>query len=873
MINGRISQGGVDLQQPDSKQPSAATTMNWHQLDIDTVYERTGTSPEGLSPQTASERLGVYGYNELPEKKKLPAWLVFLHQFTDFMILVLAGAAVIAGIVGEISDMIVILAIIVLNAIVGFIQEYRAEKAMAALKKLEPGNAVAVRNGNAQVILSKDLVPGDIVLLNAGSMVPADIRLQEAQSLRIEESALTGESYPAAKNVQVYEAADLPLGDRLNMAYKSTLVTHGKGAGIVIATGSKTEVGTIAGLLDKKAVTTPLQQKMTDFSRKLSYIIIAICGVVFGTGLLRGEQPMQMLLVTISLAVAAIPEALPALITISLAVGAKKLVRKHTLVKKLPAVETLGAVTYICTDKTGTLTENKMKVTEIVTSLAPGEAENDLPLLMMLNHDLVHTAGGWKGDPTEIALVEYAAALPGIAAREIAQNYPTVMELPFDESRKCMTTVHRHNGRYMVVSKGASEVIAGLLVPSDSNKNILPATSRLAAGGMRVLAYAYKLLDKLPAPEEGNIENGLLFAGLAGMIDPPRDGVKDAIKECATGGIHTVMITGDHPETAAAIAEQIGILMPGDLVISGTELSKLTEKELDEISERVRVYARVSPEQKLSIIQSLQRNNHYVAMTGDGVNDAPSLKMANIGIAMGITGTDISREAAHMILLDDNFATITNAIKEGRRIYDNIRKFVKYIMACNSAEIAIIFFAPLLGLPLPLLPIQILWINLVTDGLPGLALQAEKAEKNIMHRPPRKPNESLFAGGNGWHIIWVGLLMTAVTLATQSLAISYHLPWQTMVFTVLSLSQLAHVYAIRSERHFIFSTGIFSNRPLAAILAATFLLQIAVVYLPVANKLLKTEPLTFNQILFCIGMAAIIFHAVELEKLVKRRRK
>lgn len=848
--------------------------MHWHQLDIASVYERTRSSAAGLSAAAAAERIALHGYNELPEKKKLPPWLVFLHQFTDFMILVLAGAAIIAGIVGEISDMIVILAIIVLNAIVGFIQEYRAEKAMAALKKLDPGNAVALRNGHAQVILSKELVPGDIVLISAGSMVPADIRLLDAQSLRIEESALTGESYPAAKNVQVYEAADLPLGDRLNMAYKSTLVTHGKGSGVVIATGSKTEVGTIAGLLDKKAAATPLQQKMTDFSRKLSYIIIAICVVVFATGLLRGEQPMQMLLVTISLAVAAIPEALPALITISLAAGAKKLVSKHTLVKKLPAVETLGAVSYICTDKTGTLTENKMKVTEIVASDAPNQVAQDIPLLqllMMLNHDLVYTAGGWKGDPTEIALVEYAAALPGPSVEAIVQDYPIVMELPFDESRKCMTTVHRHNNKYLVVSKGASEVIAGLLAPADSNKNILPATSRLAAAGMRVLAYACKLLNKLPAPEEAGIENNLQFVGLAGMLDPPRDGIKDAIRECIAGGIHTVMITGDHPETAAAIAKQIGILMPGDLVLTGAALGKLTEKELDEKSESIRVYARVSPEQKLAIIQSLQRNHHYVAMTGDGVNDAPSLKMANIGIAMGITGTDISREAAHMILLDDNFATITNAIKEGRRIYDNIRKFIKYIMACNSAEIAIIFFAPLLGLPLPLLPIQILWINLVTDGLPGLALQAEKAEKNIMHRPPRKPNESLFAGGNGWHIIWVGALMTTVTLSTQSLAISYHLPWQTMVFTVLSLSQLAHVYAIRSERHFIFNTGIFSNPPLAIIIAATFLLQIAVVYLPFANKLLKTEPLTIYQALFCIGMAAIIFHAVELEKMIKHR--
>ena len=848
--------------------------MNWHQLDITAVSKQTGSVPGGLSSATAAERLAAFGYNEIAEKKKLPAWLVFLHQFTDFMILVLAGAAVIAGIVGEISDMAVILGIIVLNAIVGFIQEYRAEKAIAALKKLEPGNAMVLRNGHAQTILSRELVPGDIVLLNAGSMVPADIRLTDTRSLCIEESALTGEFYPAAKNAQVCEAADLPLGDRLNMAYKSTLVTSGKGTGIVIATGSSTEAGIIAGLLNKKQAVTPLQQKMTDFSKKLSYIIIGICVVVFGTGLLRGEKPVQMLLVTISLAVAAIPEALPALITISLAAGAQKLAKKNTLVKKLSAVETLGAVTYICTDKTGTLTENKMKVAAVFTSPAPYARADDLPLLhllMLLNHNLVHTGGGWQGDPTEIALMEYAAALQPKPVVQVTAPYPVLLELPFDESRKCMTTVHRYNNKFLVVCKGAAEIIADQLQPAEVNRHILPATSRMAANGMRVLAYAYKWLETLPAPEEENIENDLLFAGLAGMIDPPRAAVKEAIRECSSGGIHTVMITGDHPGTAAAIAKQIGIIMPGDLVLSGTELGRLSAKELDEKSESVRVYARVSPEQKLAIIQSLQRNGHYVAMTGDGVNDAPSLKMANIGIAMGITGTDISREAAHMILLDDNFATITKAIKEGRRIYDNIRKFVKYIMACNSAEIAIIFFAPLLGLPMPLLPIQILWINLVTDGLPGLALQAEKAEKNIMRRPPRQPNESLFAGGNGWHIIWVALLMTLITLATQFLAIRQHLPWQTMVFTVLSLSQLAHVYAIRSERHLIFSTGILSNRPLAITVAATFALQIAVIYLPFARHLLKTQPLSIYQLLFCIGMAAILFHAVELEKLVKKR--
>jgi P-type Ca2+ transporter type 2C len=849
--------------------------MNWHQLDTEKVFEITGSSPNGLTTSSVYAAQSKYGLNEIADVKKIPIWIQFLNQFKSFMIIVLVIAAVISGIIGDKTDTIVILIIVFLNAAIGFIQEYRAEKAMNALKKIATPNTTVIRDAKYLSIASTEIVPGDVVMLEAGMIVPADMRMIESHSLRVEESALTGESNAVDKITKALKEDNSELGDRINMAYKGTKVTNGRGLAIVTETGMNTEIGRIAQMLQEQKTATPLQMKMEDFGKYLSYLIIAICLLLFLIGLFRGEEPFNMLLVSISLAVAAIPEALPALITIALAQGAKRLVKKNALVRKLPAVETLGSVTFICTDKTGTLTKNSMKVIENYAS-AEKPIDREIPLLeniMCLNHDVaVSGSGKLLGDSMEIAIVEFLKESQSIDIFEIQNRYSRVAEIPFDAERKCMTTIHEFEDKYLVVCKGAVESITEKLELDNNTNEIVMHNNGMASKGMRVIAYGFKFMPDVDEPlNPKEIESQLKFAGLVGLMDPPRDEVKAAILECKAAGIKPVMITGDHPETAAAIAEQISLLMPGDLKISGYELRNLSDTEFENRVEKIKVYARVSPQQKLRIVKALQAKNNFVAMTGDGVNDAPSLKAANIGVAMGITGTDVSKESADMILLDDNFTTIVNAIKEGRRIYDNIRKFVKYIMTCNGAEIWTIFLAPILGLPIPLLPIHLLWINLITDGLPGLALSSERAEKNIMKRRPRNKNESLFSGGTGIHIIWVGILMAAITLSIQGWAIAASNPnSQTMVFTVLSLAQLGHVFAIRSEKEYIFRIGLFSNLPLSFAVIFTFLLQMCVIYMPLGNKFLKTHPLSFNELVLCLSGAFLIFIAVEAEKMIKK---
>jgi len=853
--------------------------MNWHVIPHSETARLLNTTPSGIDHTTASLLLNEHGKNEIVDKKKKTILQMLLHQLLDFMILILIIAAIISGILGDLTDTIIIIAIVIINALVGFIQEYRAEKAMEALKNMVPNHARVIREGKKIDISVADIVPGDVVILESGNNIPADVRFFKTQRITVDESALTGESHHVEKNTDELPETEYSLGDLTNIGFKGTFVTSGKALAYVVATGMNTELGHIAKMIQSDETITPLQKRLTAFGKRLSVVILIICTLIFLIGWIRGESVLKMLIIAISLAVAAIPEALPAMVTIALAFGAKRLVKNNALIRKLPAVETLGSVTHICTDKTGTLTLNKMTVEDIyeipieIYSSVFTEGSVLVNAMALSNDVSKDKNGNWLGNSTEIALAQYASD-KNLERVNLEVKYPRIAELPFDSNRKTMTTLHQSENGILVITKGAVDI---LLQKLDTNQNSMKTeieikANEMAEKGYRVLGYAVKTLSSLPDklnPDE--IESSLTFIGFAGMIDPPREEAKQAVLECKEAGIIPIMITGDHKLTAKAIAEKLGIISSEeDLVLTGPELAKLTPQEFIDIVENIRVYARVNPEQKLKIVNALQSKNHFVAMTGDGVNDAPALKNADIGIAMGINGTEVSKEASDMILLDDNFATIVVAVKHGRKIFDNILKFIKYIMTGNSGEIWVILLAPFFGLPIPLMAIHILWINLVTDGLPGLALASEPAEANIMKRPPRNPKENIFSGGMAIHILWVGFLMGVVTLGMQAWAIhNQETHWQTMAFTVLCFSQLGHVMAIRSDWKSIFKLGIFSNKSMLGAIIITVILQLMIIYMPFLNLIFKTQPLTYLELAITLAVSSIVFWAVEMEKWIK----
>jgi Ca2+-transporting ATPase len=866
---------------------------DWHLRDAKELASEHGVDPAlGLPDAEAGERIQRHGPNELSGKAG-SSWLALLaDQFKDFMVLVLIAAAVVSGVIGELVDTLAIVVIVVLNAVIGFVQAWRADKAMAALQQLAAAHANVLRDGQVRQIPAAGLVPGDIVLLEAGNQVPADLRLIDLAQFRVDESALTGESVTVEKHASALSDVAHALGDRLNMAFKGTTATHGRARGLVVATGMGTELGKVARLLDRDTDrSTPLQRRLAAFGKRLSLAVIAICVVIFTVGVLRGESPLLMSLTAISLAVAAIPEALPAVVTVLLALGARKMVTFNALIRRLPSVETLGSVTFICSDKTGTLTQNRMRAEVLVAGgeiwkpgdAAPGPMHQELLRAAALCNDATHTLkGGWQGDPTETALTQVAgdAGLHKPTLEEMAER---VLEFPFDAERKRMTTFHRTPDGLIAFTKGAPEAVVAQCTsqwqPGGEtvlrHADVLDVAENLAAQGLRVLALARRRYETLPGTGELEaVESGLCLIGLIGLIDPPRPEAAAAVRDCISAGITPVMITGDHPATARAIAQRLGIVASAAAeVLTGADLAALNDEALRERVRSVHVYARVDPLQKIRIVEALQAHGEFVAMTGDGVNDAPALKRADIGVAMGKGGTDVAREASSLVLLDDNFATIVAAVREGRRIYDNIRKFVRYAMTGNSGEIWTIFLAPMVGLPIPLLPVHILWVNLVTDGLPGLALAAEPAERGIMQRAPRPPQESLFAHGMWQHIMVIGLLLGGLCLAVQAWAIgSGHAHWQTMVFTVLTLGQMAHVMAIRSERVPLWRLGLGSNKPLLGAVALTFALQMAVIYVPAFNTVFKTAPLSAFELAICLAASGVVFVAVEVEKAWRRSR-
>ncbi len=871
----------------------------------------------GLTSGQVAERRERYGPNELEEQATTPPWRIFIMQFANTMIVVLLVAAVVMVAIGESTDSIVIGAIVILNALIGFFQEYRAEQAMAALRSMAAPQARVVRDGSEMSMVATELVPGDVVVLEAGDIVAADARLIESPNLRVNEAALTGESVPVDKDDHPIPAdAGEVIGDRHNMVFKGTSVVYGRARGIVVGTGMQTALGQIAGLLQThQAPRTPLQKRLAVLGRWLAAASIIICTIVFLAGVARGEDLEVMFLTAVSLAVAAIPEALPAVVTIGLALGAQRMIRHNALIRRLPAVETLGSVTVICTDKTGTLTEGRMLVERLWTLdgedevtgsgfkpsgelkrageprlVEPDSAVASLLTAAALCNDAVlvppseeDEEWGIVGDPTEGALLAAASKL-GFDRERVNQRFPRAAEIPFDSDRKRMVTIHRTDDPEVriVAAKGAVEAMIDALtrvasgdgeadLDEETRAIVLNQAVKFAADGYRVLALAGRTVHDGAIANVLKSEQDLVLYGLAAMADPPREESRRAVAACRKAGITPVMITGDHPATGKAIGIRLGIVEPGDQVMTGAELAQQHPNELAQNVTNVAVYARTSPEQKLDIVNAWKENGDIVAMTGDGVNDAPALRTADIGVAMGITGTEVAKEASDMVLTDDNFASIVTAVGEGRRIYDNIRRFVRYTLTSNAGEIWVMFLGPFIGLPLPLQPVQILWINLVTDGFPGLALGVEPAEKDVMERAPRRPTESIFAHGLWQQVIVVGLLMGFLTLAVGLWGQANDRPWQTMIFTTLALLQLGNALAVRSETQSFFKLGIFTNMYLLWTVLITMAIQMVIIYWGPLQRLLKTEALSAQELAIVLVVSTGAFIGVELDKWIKRR--
>ncbi|MDD4182807.1 MAG: calcium-transporting P-type ATPase, PMR1-type [Candidatus Omnitrophica bacterium] len=892
---------------------------NFYNLSIQEACDVLGTSVDsGLTFEKAQELLLEFGPNQLEEKKKISPWEIFFEQFKDFIILILIGAAIVSGFLGEWIDAAAIIAIVILNAILGFIQEYRAEKSLAALKKLSSPTSKIIRNGEHQIISSSHLVSGDLIELEAGDNVPADSRVVwHTSNFSVAEASLTGESTPVAKTLHALKEKEIPLADRANMIYMGTSVTSGKARALITETGMRTELGKIATMVQAiEQETTPLQKKLETFGKWIVYLCFALVALVFILGILRGGKILDMFLTAVSLAVAAIPEGLPAVVTIALALGVQRMVKRHALIRKLPSVETLGCATVICSDKTGTLTKNEMtaqavfvtgavfKVTgigyepsgqfllggeEINPSQYPGLIKVLTFGILCNGATLAKNNGGYKiiGDPTEGALLT-CAAKAGILKEDKEKEFKFLDEIPFDSERKKMTIIRNSNsGKMFAFVKGAPDILLNncTAIEEDSStrtlsgedrKKILNVNNDLANSAMRVLAVAYREVAQTEKIEADTIEKDLVFGGLIAMIDPPREEVRRAMEECKTAGIKTVMITGDHKNTAVAIAKDLGFFKEGSIALTGEELDRLSEDAFRSEIEKIPVFARVSPENKLRIVRAWRARHEVVAMTGDGVNDAPAVKEADIGVAMGITGTDVTKEVSDMVITDDNFASIVAAVEEGRGIYENIKKFIHYLLSCNAGEILVMFVASLVGWPVPLLPIHILWVNLVTDGLPALALGIDPVDPNIMQKPPRPTNEPVVTKQRAFLMLTQGAFIAFCSLLAFILVLFVEKEGieraRTAAFIVLACSQLFHSFNCRNMTESLFKIGVFTNKKLILANFVSFFLLMAVVYVPFLQRVFKTEPLGSFDWFLVIVISSFPLWAMEIVKVINRKR-